>query len=168
MIVLSVTLARYEPSLASGLKVVEEVHVDRVVLMHSNVARDFCLLVELSWKAWRNLFRPFRKYCSIVIPFSASSFFISNFIGNMTFKNLLQRYLLFKCSVPPAYVWKDYHPSFHPFGGCCPDITQQCFERDVTHPFIHSIFKIWHELGIEPLTWRTWIDHTKRVELKWI
>jgi len=22
-----------------------------------------------------------------------------------------------------VYVWKDNHPSFHPFGGYCPDIT---------------------------------------------
>jgi len=22
-----------------------------------------------------------------------------------------------------VYVLKDNHPSFHPFGGCCPDIT---------------------------------------------
>jgi len=25
--------------------------------------------------------------------------------------------------IPLVYVWKDNHPSFHPFGGCCPDTT---------------------------------------------
>jgi len=39
-----------------------------------------------------------------------------------------------------VYVWKDYHPSFQSFGGCCIDITKQCIERDVnTLSFIHSV-----------------------------
>jgi len=31
----------------------------------------------------------------------------------------------------------DTSDPFHPFGGCCPDITIQCVERDVKHPISH-------------------------------